>query len=59
MIKKICDSCKKQINDRFVSVSYGYTFHKKDFCDKCSKSAMEYIQELFTTPPKGAVPKND
>jgi|GEM_PF-1819819 hypothetical protein len=47
MIKKICDSCKKQLGRSSVSISNDFSFDKKDFCSKCSKPAADYLKKVF------------
>ena len=59
MIKKICDSCKKQLGKHFVSISEGHFFHSKEFCPKCQKSASDYLKSLFDKSHADIILKDD
>ena len=57
MIKKICDSCKRQIKGYFVTVSEGHFSNSKEFCSKCQKSAADYLKSLFNKLSEGIIDK--
>ena len=57
MNKRTCDSCKRHITGYGVSVGHDVFYKNKDFCQKCSQPAEEYLKSLFREPSDDTNPK--
>jgi len=51
MTKQICDFCRKEITDAHVEIIYSskepFKFLKKDICQKCQKSGVDFLKGVY------------